>query len=73
MKNKTNFLDALLWILGGNRASLTLSGITRVYYMNGSDIICIPNNKPNIAYKMKEFKVDAILSNNWILIEDETN
>lgn len=59
--------------VNGNRISLTLNGVERMYHQEeNGDIICIPNGRTDLAYKVKEFKVDAVLSNKWQLYTEES-
>jgi hypothetical protein len=63
-----DFAQALINILWGNKVSLTLNNTKRIYYRNDNgDIMCIPNNKKHLEYKVKSFKIDAVTSYNWIL------
>lgn len=75
MNTDHNFSQALSWmIVNGGTISLTLNGLTRTYHKDSNgDIVCVPNGKEEIAYKVKDFKIDAVLSNNWQLLTDETN
>ncbi len=68
---KYSFADALSWIMVNEMpASLTINGTKRTYYKNGDgNIMCTPNDKSHLTYLVKEFKIDAILSNDWNLID----
>lgn len=68
---KYNFGDAISWItVNEMKASLTLNGIERTYYKDAEGkIICIPNGKEHLAYAIKEFKLDAVLSEDWKLLD----
>lgn len=73
-KNTFDFKEALSWLECDRAVTLTLDGKERIYYMrSGNEIICIPNHKKHCSYKVKEFKIDAILSNDWQFIDAEIN
>lgn len=66
---KFDFEEALCCIKSGQVVSLTLDGKERRYYLNQfGDIICVPNGKEHLGYKVREFKIDAIMSNDWQLV-----
>ncbi len=67
-----DFNDAISWINDHEKkASLIINGIERIYYKSKQGfIICIPNNKDHLAYIVKEFHLDAILSKDWILLDE---
>lgn len=68
-----DFSEALSFIKAGMTVSLTINETPRTYHLNqNGDIICIPNGKVHLAYKVTTFHVDAIMSNDWRLT-DETN
>lgn len=71
MNTKTfDFGEALDWINCDRAVTLTLNGLERIYYKDSSgDIICIPNRKLYLAYEVKEFKIDAVLSKDWSFID----
>ena len=71
--NKTfDFGEALAWLDCDRAITLTISGTERIYYKDeNGDIICIPNRKLHLSYKVREFKVDAILSNDWSFIDSD--
>jgi len=73
MNTGCDFNQALSWItVNGGKVSLTLNGVERFYHQNeNGDIICTPNGRSELAYKVKEFKIDAVLSNKWQLYTDE--
>lgn len=69
-----DFSEALSWLQCDRAVTLTLNGIERIYYrLPEGDIVCIPNRKKHLAYKVKEFKIDAILSTEWAFIDAEIN
>lgn len=68
--NTFNFQEALSYIKAGMVVSLTLKNTERRYYLNQfGEIMCTPNNKPHLTYKVNTFRIDAIMSENWILID----
>lgn len=70
MNNTFSFEDALGYIKADMPVSLTINGTERVYRLNGNgEIICIPNNKHHLTYKVKEFHIDAIMSYDWKLVD----
>lgn len=67
--NKFDFGEALAYIKAGFVVGLTINGIERRYYLNQfNDIVCVPNGKEHLLYKVRDFKIDAIMSNDWILL-----
>lgn len=65
-----DFQQALSHIKSGLVAGLTINGKERRYYLNQfGDIMCTPNGKERLTYKVKGFKIDAVMSNNWVLYE----
>lgn len=69
MDDTFDFQEALSFIKAGMVVSLTLNNTERRYYLNQfGDIMCVPNGKKHLAYKMNIFHADAILSNNWKLV-----
>lgn len=67
-----DFGEALSWLDCDRAVTLTLNGVERIYYKRPEgDIVCIPNKKKHLAYKVKEFKIDAVLSNEWSFIDAE--
>lgn len=63
---KIDFEEALFSLKCGLVIGLTINGVERRYYLNQfGDIVCTPNGKPHLTYKVKEFKVDAIMSKDW--------
>lgn len=71
-KNTFDFGEALSWMQCNRAVVLTLNGVERIYYqLPEGDIMCIPNRKKHLAYKVREFKIDAVLSNDWTFIDSE--
>lgn len=77
MCNTFNFQEALSYIKTGIAVSLILNNVERTYRLNcDGDIICTPNNKEHLAYKVNLFHIDAIMSKDWKFsnnTKDETN
>lgn len=68
MTETFNFQEALSYIKSGMTVSLTLGDITRVYYLNQQgEIVCTPNGKEHLTYKVNTFHIDAVMSNDWML------
>jgi hypothetical protein len=68
-----DFSVALFYIKVGIPVSLILNGKERQYRLNDNgDILCIPNGKKHLEYKVNSFHLDAIMSDQWRII-DETN
>lgn len=68
---KFDFEEALASIKCGQVVKLVLNGKERKYYLDNGNIICIPNNKKWLGYKVKEMKIDAIMSNEWELVDED--
>ena len=65
-----DFQEALSYIKAGMTVSLTLNGMERHYYLNQlGEIMCTPNGKEHLTYKVNTFHIDAIMSNNWKLVD----
>ena len=70
MNNTFDFQEALSYIKCGLVVSLTINGIERRYYLNQfGDIMCTPNGQEHLTYKGNTFHVDAVMSDNWKLID----
>lgn len=70
--DKFDFGEALAYIKAGFIVSLTLNNTERRYYLNQfNNIVCVPNGKEHLAYVISDFKIDAIMSNDWILIDND--
>ena len=68
MNNTFDFQEALSYIKCGLVVGLTINGIERRYYLNQfGQIMCTPNGKPHLTYKVQKFHIDSILSENWKL------
>ena len=69
MNDTFDFGEALAYIKAGMVVSLTLNGIERRYYLNEDNkIVCVPNGKERLLYIVNTFHIDAIMSDNWKLI-----
>ena len=70
MKNNMfDFQEALSYIKSGLVAGLTINGKKRRYYLNQfGDIMCTPNGKEHLTYKVKQFQIDAVMLKEWKLI-----
>lgn len=65
-----DFQEALAYIKAGMVVSLTLRGVERTYQLNQSgEVICIPNGKEHLAYKVNTFHIDAVMSEDWKLVD----
>lgn len=65
-----DFQEALSYIKAGMVVSLTLNGMERRYYLNQlGEIMCTPNGKEHLTYKVQKFHIDSILSENWKLVD----
>lgn len=70
MTDTFDFQEALAYIKAGIAVSLTLNGVKRVYNLNSNgDITCIPNGKEHLAYVVKQFQIDAVMSDSWQLVD----
>ncbi len=69
MTDTFDFGEALAYIKVGMVVSNTINGIERRYYLNQyGDIMCTPNGKPHLTYRVNTFHIDAIMSDNWKLL-----
>lgn len=64
-----DFQEALSYMKAGFTVSLNLGTINRLYRIKGNDIICLPNGNEQLAYVCHKMYVDAIMSDNWKLVE----
>lgn len=68
--DKFDFQEALAYIKADMPVQLTLNGVTRKYYLNDKgEIMCTPKEKDFLTYKVKQFHIDAVMSNDWELCE----
>ena len=65
-----DFQEALSYIKAGMVVSLTLNGMERHYFLNQlGEIMCTPNGKEHLTYKVNTFHIDAVMSDNWKLVD----
>lgn len=70
MTDTFDFQEALAYIKAGMVVSLTLGSVERTYKLNQSgEVICIPNGKEHLAYKVNTFHIDAVMSEDWKLVD----
>lgn len=70
MTDTFDFQEALAYIKAGMAVSLTLDGTRRVYTLDqDGDVICTPNGKEHLTYKVNTFHIDAVMSDNWQLVD----
>ena len=70
MMKTFDFQEALSYIKAGMVVSLTLNGMERHYYLNQlGEIMCTPNGKEHLTYKVNTFHIDAVMSDNWKLVD----
>lgn len=68
MNDTFNFQEALYYIEAGMVVGITINNIERRYYLNQfGDIMCTPNGKEHLTYKVNTFHIDAVMSNEWKL------
>lgn len=64
-----DFQEALSYIKAGMVVALTINDIERRYYLNQfGEIMCTPNGKEHLTYKVNTFHIDAVMSYGWKLI-----
>lgn len=65
-----DFQEALSHIKAGRVSGITIDGKERRYYLNQfGEIMCTPNGKEHLTYKVKQFQIDAVMSKEWRLCE----
>lgn len=70
MTDTFDFQEALSYIKAGMAVSLTLGNMERTYRLNqGGEVICIPNGKEHLTYKVNTFHIDAVMSKDWQLVD----
>ena len=68
MNNTFDFQEALSYIKTGMVVGITINDKERRYYLNQfNEIMCTPNGKPHLTYKVNTFHIDAVMSNDWKL------
>lgn len=69
MSDTFDFQEAVAYIKAGMVVSLTINDVERVYCLNqNGEVICIPNGKEHLTYKVNTFHIDAVMSDNWKLV-----
>ena len=70
MTDTFDFQEALSYIKSGMTVSLTIDGVKRVYNLNqNGEIVCTPNGKGHLTYKVNTFHIDAVMSDDWQLVD----
>lgn len=70
MTDTFDFQEALAYIKAGMVVSLTLNGVERIYRLNqNGEVICTPNGKEHLTYKVNTFHIDAVMSDDWKLVD----
>lgn len=59
-----DFSEALAYIKADMPVYLTINGVTREYYLDNNEIKC---KVGKTTYTVKQFYIDAVMSNNWKL------
>lgn len=68
MTDTFNFQEALSYIKAGMVVGITLNNVERRYYLNQfGNIMCTPNGKEHLTYKVNTFHIDAVMSDDWQL------
>lgn len=68
MTDTFNFQEALSYIKAGTVVGITINNVERRYYLNQfGNIMCTPNGKEHLTYKVNTFHIDAVMSNEWKL------
>ena len=70
MMETFDFQEALSYIKAGMVVGITINNVERHYYLNQfNEIMCTPNGKPHLTYKVNTFHIDAVMSNDWKLVD----
>lgn len=64
-----DFQEALSCIQADMPVCLSINGVERKYFLKNGEIMCTPNGKEHLTYKVKQFQIDAIMSNEQKLYE----
>lgn len=67
MMETFDFQEALSCIEADMPVCLTLNGVERTYFIKDGEIMCTPNGKEHLTYKVKHFQIDAVMSKQWKL------
>ncbi len=69
MTDTFNCQEALSYIKAGMVVGITINNVERRYYLNQfGNIMCTPNGKEHLTYKVNTFHIDAVMSDDWKLI-----
>ncbi len=70
MTDTFDFREALSYIKAGMVVGITINNVERCYYLNQfGNIMCTPNGKEHLTYKVNAFHIDAVMSDDWKLID----
>ncbi len=70
MTDTFDFQEALSYIKAGMVVGITINNVERRYYLNQfGNIMCTPNGKEHLTYKVNTFHIDAVMSDDWKLID----
>ena len=69
MTDTFDFQEALSCIEADMPVCLTLGGVKRTYFIKDGEIVCTPNDKEHLTYKVKHFQIDAVMSKEWRLCQ----
>ena len=68
MTDTFDFQEALSCIEADMPVCLNIDGKERKYFLNDKgEIVCTPNGKEHLTYKVKQFHIDAVMSKEWRL------
>lgn len=67
-KDTFDFGEALAYIKVGETVQITINGVCRRYYLKDNVIVCIPNGKSHLEYKVKNFHIESVMSDDWELV-----
>ena len=71
MNQTFNFQEALYYIQADMPVYIIINGTKRKYFMNEEGhIMCTPNNKEHLTYRVATFHIDAVMSNDWRLCDE---
>lgn len=67
-ENYFGFDEAIYCLKCGQMVQININGKLRRYFKDDDgNIICEPNGKEYLRYKIKNFKIDAVMSDKWEL------
>ena len=68
MVDTFDFQEALSCIKADMPVCLNIDGKERKYFLNDKgEIMCTPNGKEYLTYKVQKFHIDAVMSREWKL------